>query len=140
MTAKKLILALVTILCISMTVPMIYAPNRIPHGQGVQFVEENDPSLRGNGMSMLAALDQVEKLEDSLGVDLTEKSTLSELTPKEQAKLDRAIAKANDRIDRFLKKADFEITYEKSTGVSRYIGETEKNLDVFLKTKIIWLS
>ena len=134
MMKRKLTLALATILCISMVVPMIYAPNQRPHDFIVQYIQENDPSLMGPASSMLSALDKVERLEEDLGIDLTEKSKPLDLSPKDQAKLDRAIDKATDRIERFVEKAGLdEVSGEK------YIGETEKNLGIFIETQLIWL-
>ena len=133
MMKRKLILALATILCISVTVPMIYAPTRRINDFDVwNYVDENNPSLTGPASSMLAALDQVERLEEGVGIDLNDKSSV-DLSPKDQAKLDRAVAKALDRIDRFV------VESELYSG-DKYIGETEKNLGAFLDTRIFWLN
>jgi len=130
---RKLILVLATILCISVTVPMIRAPARKADDWNSLwgYIDENDASLAGPASSMIAALDRVERLEEDLGIDLNTKSSV-DLSPKDQAKLDRAISKALDRIDRFVVESGL------GTG-EKYIGETEKNLIVLLETRVFWL-
>ncbi len=129
---RKLVTLLAVItLTITMSIPMVYAPNRLPHDRIVQLIDENDPTLYGPAIVLTNTLDKVAKLEDDLGIDLTEKSTI-DLSPKDQAKLDRAIAKANRAIDRFIDKAG--LTNEKS------LDPVEADAMAYLNAQLAWLN
>jgi hypothetical protein len=133
MNHKRLTLILVTILTLSMGVPMIYASRRMENfGDPIgNLIDEDDPTLIGPATVLTNALDKVAKLEEDLDIDLNEKSTI-DLSPKDQAKLDRAITKANRAIDRFIDKAG--LTNEKS------LNEVEADAMAYLTDQLAWIN
>ena len=114
MNRKTLTILLTAILATSMMVPMIAAPTRQPERTGdpigLLIVDRDDPTLIGPACSLVAAIDNVENLEKNIDFDPATKS-LSDLSPRDQARLLRAVNRANDLAHKFKVKAGL---FEKS--------------------------
>ncbi|MCB2172836.1 hypothetical protein KQH65_08880 [archaeon] len=104
MYRKKLTLILTAILATSITIPMIRAPARQPERFGDPIgnliADKDDPTLIGPAASLIAAIDNVENVERQLDFDPDVKS-LSDLSPKDQARLLRAVNRANGLAHKF---------------------------------------
>jgi hypothetical protein len=128
-SSRKLVTLLMVIaITISMSTPMVYAPNRRPHDHIGNLIDEDDPTLYGPATVLSVSLNKVAKLEEELGIDLEDNAKSLNLSPKDLAKLDKAIAKANDAIKKFVEKA--ELTNEKSTYPVR----------IYLNKQSLWLA
>ena len=129
MKSRKLVtLFMVIAITLSMSTPMVYAPNRRPHDHIGNLIDGDDPTLYGPATVLSVALNKVANLEEEFGIDLEDKAKTVDLSPKDLAKLDKAIAKANDAIEKFVEKSG--LTNEKSTDPVR----------IYLNKQSLWLA
>ena len=128
-SSRKLVtLLMMMAITVSMSTPMVYAPNRRPHDHIGNLIDGDDPTLYGPATVVLVSLDKVAELEEELGIDLEDDTKSLDLSPKDLARLDKAIAKADDAIEKFVEKAD--LTNDKSTDPVR----------IYLNSKLVWLA
>lgn len=130
---KLVTLLMVIALTITMSMPMVYAPARRTENFGDpvgNLIDEDDPTLYGPATSMTVAIDKVKDLEEDLGIEIGDKASLP---PKDQAKLDKAIARANDAVVRFIEKAGL-------TGDKASSTDNELEAFTYLSSTLEWLN